>query len=74
MAGRHGKPLTRRHSRVNWGYPPLIFGAWCRLSLRTKLDRATRLECLRAQATLAQLDRALPSEGRGRRFDSCVSR
>jgi hypothetical protein len=27
-----------------------------------------------AFATLAQLDRALPSEGRGRRFDSCVSR
>ena len=29
-----------------------------------------RLDYIRAQAPIAQLDRALPSEGRGRRFES----
>ena len=38
---------------------------------RCAASKSARMALLRAKAPVAQLDRALPSEGRGHRFESC---
>jgi hypothetical protein len=60
--------LSRRAIASHIGLDGTRFGVH---RSRCAASKSARMALLRAKAPVAQLDRALPSEGRGHRFESC---
>jgi hypothetical protein len=67
-------PGRCRSSGINTQAPPDGTFGLQRASARRPLPRVRRSGIESREAPVAQLDRALPSEGRGHRFESCRAR